>query len=157
MQDAASAPPRHPNPRGRVSYRLSLPGWHLREHRLHQMSCLQGEHLEHLERLNQALALFQVHRGIRRKILNLTSQHHSHHPARSSVIRTADSANRLALAARSYHAPGESRARHREPRTNQHDKAESEHKGAVDQDFQRSGRVRIYSGRDAKSSKRDFV
>ena len=111
MQGVASAPPRHPNPRGRVSYRLSLPGWHLRELRplelrLRQMSCLQGEHLEHLERLNHSLAPFQVHRGIRRKILNLTSQHHSHHQACSNVIRTADLANRLALAASSDHPPG---------------------------------------------------
>ena len=108
MQDVASAPPRHPNPRGRVSYRLSLPGWHLRELpprelRLRQMSCLQGEHLE---RLNHSLAPFQVHRGIRRKILNLTSQHRSHHPACSSVIRTADLANSLAFAAGSDHPPG---------------------------------------------------
>ena len=104
MQGAASARPRHPNPRGRVSYRLSLPGWHLRELRLRQMSCLPEARLE---RLNHSLAPFQVHRGIRRKILNLTSQHRSRHPASSSVIRTADLANRLALAARSYHAPGE--------------------------------------------------
>jgi hypothetical protein len=109
MQDAASAPPRHPNPRGRVSFRLSLPGWHLLELRplelrLRQMSCLQGEHLE---RLNHFLAPFQAHRGTRRKILNLTRQHRRHHPACSSVIRTADLANRLALAAGSYHAPGE--------------------------------------------------
>lgn len=104
MQDAASAPPRHPNPRGRLSYRLSLPGWRLRELRLRQMSCLQGEHLE---RLNHSLAPFQVHLGIRRKILNLTSQYRSHRPACSSVIRTADLANRLALAAGSDHPPGE--------------------------------------------------
>ena len=109
MQAAASAPPRHPNPRRRVSYRPSLLGWDLREFRLrelrlHQMSCLPEACLE---RPNQALPPFQVHRGIRRKILNLTSRHRSHRPACSSAIRTADLVRRLALAAGSYHAPGE--------------------------------------------------
>ena len=158
MQAAASALPRHPNPRRRVSYRPSLLGWDLREFRLRELRLRQASCLPEacLERPNQALVRFQVHRGIRRRILNLTSQHRSHRVC-SSVIRTADLANRLAPTARSYHAPRESRARHRQRRTDQHDEAESEHKGAVDQDFQRSGCVRIYSGRDAKSSKRNFV
>ena len=104
MQAAAWAPPLHPNRRGRVSYRLSLLGLRLLEFRLCQVSRLQEGRLE---RLNQDLVLFQVHRGIRRKILNLTSRHRSHRPACSSAIRTADLVRRLALAAGSYHAPGE--------------------------------------------------
>ena len=87
MQAAAWAPPLHPNRRGRVSYRLSLLGLRLLEFRLCQVSRLQEGRLE---RLNQDLVLFQVHRGIRRKILNLTSRHRSHRPACSSAIRTAD-------------------------------------------------------------------
>ena len=87
MQAAAWAPPLHPNRRGRVSYRLSLLGLRLLEFRLCQVSRLQEGRLE---RLNQDLVLFQVHRGIRRKILNLTSRHRRHRPACSSVIRTAD-------------------------------------------------------------------
>ena len=104
MQAAAWAPPLHPNRRGRVSYRLNLLGLRLLEFRLCQVSRLQEGRLE---RLNQDLVLFQVHRGIRRKILNLTSRHRSHRPACSSAIRTADLVRRLALAAGSYHAPGE--------------------------------------------------
>jgi hypothetical protein len=102
MQAAAWAPPLHPNRRGRVSYRLSLLGLRLLEFRLCQVS--------RLERLNQDLVLFQVRLGIRRKILppilNPMSRQ-CRHPACSSVMQTADLVRRLALAAGSYHAPGE--------------------------------------------------
>jgi hypothetical protein len=107
MQAAAWAPPLHPNRRGRVSYRLSLPGLHLLEFRLGQVSRLQEGRLE---RLNQDLVLFPVRLGIRRKILPLIPNPMSgqcRHPARSSALRTADLVNRLALATGSDHAPGE--------------------------------------------------
>jgi hypothetical protein len=107
MQAAAWAPPLHPNRRDRVSYRLSLLGLRLLEFRLCQVSCLQEGRLE---RLNQDLVLFQVRLGIRRKILppilNPMSRQ-CRHPVCSSAIRTADLVRRLALAAGSDHAPGE--------------------------------------------------
>ena len=77
------------------------------EFRLCQVSRLQEGRLE---RLNQDLVLFQVRLGIRRKILppilNPMSRQ-CRHPACSSVMQTADLVRRLALAAGSYHAPGE--------------------------------------------------
>ena len=103
MQAAAWAPPLHPNRRGRVSYRPSLLGLRLLEFRLCQVSRLQEGCLE---RLNQDLVLFQVRLGIRRKILPPMSRE-CRRPVCSSAIRTADLVRRLALAAGSYHAPGE--------------------------------------------------
>ena len=63
-----------------------------------------------LERLNQDLVLFQVRLGIRRKILPPIlppMSRQCRRPVCSSAIRTADLVRRLALAAGSYHAPGE--------------------------------------------------
>jgi hypothetical protein len=106
MQAAAWAPPLHPNRRGRVSYRLSLLGLRLLElleFRLCQVSRLQEGRLE---RLNQDLVLLGIRRKILPPILNPMSRQ-CRHPVCSSAIRTADLANGLALAAGSYHAPGE--------------------------------------------------
>ena len=64
MQAAVLAPPLHPNPRGRVSNRLSLPGLRLPEFRQRQMFCLPGEFLERLNPLP-----LRVRPEIRRKIL----------------------------------------------------------------------------------------
>ena len=107
MQAAASVPPLHLSPLARDKYRLSLRELRLSELHLCQVSRLQEGRLE---RLNQDLVLFQVRLGIRRKILppilNPMSRQ-CRHPACSSVIQTADLVRRLALAAGSYHAPGE--------------------------------------------------
>lgn len=105
MQAAASVPPLHLSPLARDKYRLSLRELRLSELHLCQVSCLQGSHLE---RRNPYLVRSQVRLRlvIRRKILNLMSLHRRH-LACSSAIRTADLVRRLALAAGSDHAPGE--------------------------------------------------
>lgn len=73
MQAAAWAPPLHPNRRGRVSYRLRLLGLRLLEFRLLGFHLYLVSRLQEgrPERLNQALVLFPVRLGIRRKILPL--------------------------------------------------------------------------------------
>jgi hypothetical protein len=111
MRAAASVPPLHPSPLAPDKYRLSLRELGPPELRLCQASRLQGAHLE---RRNPYLVRSQVRLRlvIRRKILNLMSLHRRH-LACSSAILTADLADRLALAAGSYHAPGETRARYR--------------------------------------------
>lgn len=107
MQAAAWAPPLHPSPLARDKYRLSRRELRLSELHLCRVSCLQEGCLE---RLNQDLVLFQVRLGIRRKILppilNPMSRQ-CRHLACSSAILTADLTDRLALAAGSDHAPGE--------------------------------------------------
>jgi len=104
MQAAASVPPLHLSPLARDKYRLSLRELRLSELHLCQVSCLQGSHLE---RRNPYLVRSQVRLRlvIRRKILNLMSLHRRH--LACSAIRTADLVRRLALAAGSDHAPGE--------------------------------------------------
>jgi hypothetical protein len=103
MQAAASVPPLHLSPLALDKYRLRLRELRLSELHLCQVSCLQGSHLE---RRNPYLVRSQVRLRlvIRRRTLS--------RPAFSSAILTADLADRLALAAGSDHAPGETRARH---------------------------------------------
>jgi hypothetical protein len=110
MQAAASVPPLHLSPQARDKYRLNLRELRLSELHLCQVSCLQGSHLE---RRNPYLVRSQVRLRlvIRRRTLSRTSSQRRH-PAFSSAILTADLADRLALAAGSDHAPGETRARH---------------------------------------------
>ena len=103
MQAAASVPPLHPSPLALDKYRPSPRELRLSELHLCQVSCLQGSHLE---RRNPYLVRSQVRLVIRRKILNLMSLHHRH-LACSSGMLTADLSDRLALAAGSDHAPGE--------------------------------------------------
>jgi hypothetical protein len=105
MQAAASVPPLHLSPLALDKYRLRLRELRLSELHLCQVSCLQGSHLE---RRNPYLVRSQVRLRlvIRRRTLSRTSRQ-CRHPVCSSAIRTADLANGLALAAGSYHAPGE--------------------------------------------------